>query len=378
MVILISTISISFIIYLFSRYWHQLSTRKVEYSRYLDKKRAYLGEEVTITTEIVNKKLLPLPWISIYSIVPTQFVFLDSKTTRRIIEWKSEYTIVTSLLFYEKVKRKDIFYCNERGYYSIYGARVKIGDLFGFTYAEEELKLPISLIVYPRIKPLNELIVPKNTHQGDISVKRWIMPDPVQVVGSREYTSSDSFNTIDWKSTARLGSLQVKKFDYTSDPSLMIFMDIQTEKIYWRSIDSEAIELGIEISAAIMQNSLENKIPVGLCANSMYIGCKTSVFIEPSISKNQRRLILDSLAMTSYHRGTDMQKLLREKAKVLKKENVIVLVTAYISEGLVTELNLLSKRGYKVKVILTKKCDNIRSLDKRIELLDGSKEPLAS
>lgn len=378
MVILISTISISFIIFLFSRYWHQLSTRKVEYSRYLDKKRAYLGEEVTITTEIVNKKLLPLPWISIYSIVPTQFVFLDSKTTRRIIEWKSEYTIVTSLLFYEKVKRKDIFYCNERGYYSIYGARVKIGDLFGFTYAEEELKLPISLIVYPRIKPLNELIVPKNTHQGDISVKRWIMPDPVQVVGSREYTSSDSFNTIDWKSTARLGSLQVKKFDYTSDPSLMIFMDIQTEKIYWRSIDSEAIELGIEISAAIMQNSLENKIPVGLCANSMYIGCKTSVFIEPSISKNQRRLILDSLAMTSYHRGTDMQKLLREKAKVLKKENVIVLVTAYISEGLVTELNLLSKRGYKVKVILTKKCDNIRSLDKRIELLDGSKEPLAS
>jgi len=352
--------------------------RKVEYSRYLDKKRAYLGEEVTITTEIINKKLLPLPWISIYSIVPSQFIFLDSKTTRKVVDWKSEYTIVTSLLFYEKVKRSDIFYCNERGYYIIYDARVKIGDLFGFTYAEEELKLPISLIVYPKIKPLKELIIPQNTHQGNVSVKRWIMPDPIQVIGSREYTSRDSFNNIDWKSTARLGRLQVKKFDYTSDPSLMIFMDIQTEKIHWRSVDSEAIEHSIEIAASIMDNAINNKIAVGFCANSMYIGCKTSVFIEPNLSKHQRRLILDALAMTTYHRGTDMQKLLREKAKLLKKDSVIAFIASYISEDLVRELNSLCKRGCRIKIILTKKCSPIKGLDKRIEVLDSNKVLLAS
>ncbi|MTI47410.1 MAG: DUF58 domain-containing protein [Firmicutes bacterium] len=349
--------------------WDKWAVRKIEYKRYLDKDRIFPGEQVIMTTEIVNRKLLPLPWIEVATEVPNSFSFNDQKTVKYSKEGNKIYRVVTSLISYQRVRRRNSLICEARGYFNIYDLDLSIGDFFGVKTAEMKVTYPMKLIVYPKIKPLEELIVPYKEPQGEISVKRWIMPDPIQVIGAREYTSRDSYNTIDWKTTARMGEMYVKKFDFTANPSLMMFLDVQTSKVYWQDVNTDFIENGIEIIAAMTERAIKEGVPVGYTSNGYFNGENPSVFINPEFRRSQRVAILEALAKTSYSRRLPLDKLINMRSKQLDRGSCIVIATAHVSDGLRNEINYLAKQGYMVKVILLDNDARAAGLKKEVELI---------
>lgn len=46
-------------------------------------------------------------------------------------------------------------------------------------------------------------------------------------------------HTINWKATARTGSMQVNKYDYTADHHLMIYVNFDQTEDKWRPIVHE-------------------------------------------------------------------------------------------------------------------------------------------
>lgn len=356
--------------------WDKWAIRKVEYKRYFDKDRIFAGEQIVMTTEVINRKLLPLPWIEIITEVPNSFEFNDQKTMRYSKDGNKIYRVVTSLISYQRVRRHNSLVCSKRGYYNIYDLNLNIGDFFGIKTAEMNVTYPMKIIIYPVIKPLEDLIIPYKEPQGEISVKRWIMPDPMEIIGAREYTSSDSFNTIDWKTTARLGQLYVKKFDFTANPGIMTFLDVQTSKVYWQDVNGEYIENGIEIVAAMTERAIKEGIPVGYTSNGYFHGDNPSIFIQPGTKKSQKITILEALAKTSYARRMSIDKLIRMKSKEIGKGSCVVIVTAYISDDLRKEINFMSKRGYKVKIILLDNDAVSTGLNKEIEVIYSNNQGL--
>jgi len=363
--IIIVSIGIAYI----TSHWSNMSFQNVQFKRYVDKERIFVGEKVRLTTEITNRKLLPLPWIEIHTEIPESFIFQDQKVINfNRKSSKKIYKVITSLISYQKVKRHNNIYCDKRGYYDLYDVKASIGDYLGMKVAERDLVCPMRLIVYPQIKPLERLIVTNKEPQGNISVRRWIMPDPMDIIGAREYTTRDSFNSIDWKTTSKIGKLHVKKLDFTANPSIMTFLDVQTGKIHWQDVDLSLIESGIDIAASITHKALEEKIPIGYTSNAYFNGDKHDLFIKPRMGKSQKSAVLEGLAKTTDTRRISIEELIGSKMKNLNKDCIIVLITSHLSNNLKNLVNVMSTKGYNFKIILLSDSKDVINLNKNVEL----------
>ena len=57
---------------------------------------------------------------------------------------------------------------------------------------------------------------------GDISVRRFILEDPLLTVGFREYTGREPMKSISWTQSARVGRPLVKQYDHTVDATVTV------------------------------------------------------------------------------------------------------------------------------------------------------------
>lgn len=354
MTLSLSVIMLVLMGYFLSSKWQTLAPKKFDFHRQFSKRRAAIGESVTLITTMTNNKWMPLPWVSIHSKVPASFSFEGYNQERLNQEEMGEHSLVTSFLFYERVRRQDAFTCNQRGYYRLEPVSVSFGDLFGFTKADKVFSVDDGLYIHPEIKRLSAFKWVPDQYLGDVSVKRWINPDPITTIGTRQYTHDDAFSTIDWKSTAKVGALQVKKADHTSDPYLMVFFDVQTNPTHWNNIDKVAIEKGVMLCAATCDEALKNRIPVGVCHNSVDAFARNATFLEPSLSDQQKQRLMDALALVTPYRGIAMAALIHQSLPKLRPGTTLVFVCAFVSDEVRNALNILARKGVRVKVLVTR------------------------
>lgn len=372
MIYLVIILILALILYGSARIWDKIVFKKVNINIGFENHRIFSGDDLKLLTKIENRKIMPLPLIQIEFNLPKEFIIKNEEELEKSNINNYIYRIVSSLLCYERLKRKDVFKVYKRGCYVINKCEVKLGDFLGYSSVEKSVYINKNIIVYPKIKTLDKfLIIPQNP-QGDISVRRWILADPIQTIGSRKYTNRDSFNSIDWKATAKLGELHVKKFDYTSSPAIMMLLDVQTSEIYWKNIDEEIIEKGVEIASAIMKQALSEKIAVGFTSNAIFQSEDNHVFVEPKANGKQEERILEALAKVTYRRTYSMENFITVENQWLDREYTLVLLISYLSNELKLKLNQLFNKGYNVKIILLNNSVNIIGLNKKIELIKTS------
>lgn len=369
MAVIIGLLCLALVVNFTLERWDSYALKNIQYHREFKHQRVFEGDHNQLITEVVNQKVLPLPWLKLTTLVPWQFEFIGSKTAQVRADELAEHSMVSSLLFYERLKRTDKFICKKRGYFHIYQMTVEVGDLMGLVKAQKQIPTDLKLWVYPEIKPLQSLIKEFKSLQGNVSVRRWIMPDPMVVTGARLYRQSDPFQMIDWKTTARTNALHVKQLDFTADQSMMVFLDVQSQEIYWRDIQADLIEESIRICASIINESLREKIAIGFCANTIATEGHGNIYIPISQSLAHRQQLFDAMASVSHFRSLEMQNLLHQKTQMLDQQTAIVLVTSYLSEPLVHQINRLARLGYQIKLILM--CDdfNPNRLDRRVQCL---------
>lgn len=371
--------SISILIYLavlivfLTLRWKKWSVKKIECKEYVDKNKIFEGEEFNLILAVSNKKILPLPWVRILLQIPESIKDKDERSKyKEFIEIHKKNT-VTSLFSYQRVRITNRIKCNRMGYYPLPDVRISMGDYIGLTKGELDFNIPRAITVYPKIEPLEQLIALNTSLQGDISVKRWIIPDPMDVIGNREYTSRDSFNTIDWKASAKTGKLYVKQFDFTSDPSLMVFLDVQTQENYtWGYVD-ENIQKGIRLAASIVDKAIKEKIPVGYSTNAYLLGNKYTFFIKPRCDNKQKGLILDALTRTKNSRRIPFGVLVNDKIKLLEKNDTLIFLISYISNDLKEQINYYSKIGYNIKLILLGKDVSTEGISRNVEIAKSTR-----
>ncbi len=242
--------------------------RGFSYSRSFSRSTAFEGDQVELIEVIRNRSVFFLPWVRLEMRVPPSFDF----NTREEVEIRggNYHKSVFTLMPYSQVTRRHRVTLRSRGHFQLKQASLTAADLLGMRSVAREVDAPAEIYVYPRLLPEDEAALPSSRAQGDVSVRRWIQPDPFLVNGIRGYRSGDPERDIHWAATARLGELQVKTHDFTSDSRLMVLINGQLTESQWGSLmdyEQPRIENAISLAASMCVYALRRGMEAGFAAS---------------------------------------------------------------------------------------------------------------
>ena len=338
-------------IYVLGRLWARRSLAAVQLARRHDR-RVFWDERFAVQIDVHNRGILPVLWTKVADNVPAEL------TTGR------SFRQVISLLPRERLRLSYDLIGRRRGYYTFGPLVVESGDLLG---SAEYLKRRADddfVIVYPKIVSLRSLGFPSQSPFGTLPSRERLFEDPTRIRGVRDYQPGDSLRRIDWKTSARIGSLQVRRFEPAIALETAIFLNLDGGE-YSAAERLIATELGVTIAASISVHLVEQRQAVGLVSNGrdplqdMDAG-SSALPVAPvlPLRKGREHLmdVLDLLARIEVAPEGDAAPfldLLNRHSMRLPWGSTAVIVTPREADGLLDTLLTLRRRGMAVILVTT-------------------------
>lgn len=340
-----------------SRYYTKISFKKLHYERKISKSAVFEGESLDLVEVIANNKLTPLPWLRVESRLSPWLRF-RSQENLEILDDRFHRSVFY-LRPYSRITRRYRVKCMRRGYYDLSITTLTVGDLFGLSSTSMEARSDARLFVYPSILGQDELPDEALRWQGDVSVKRWIFPDPILINGIRGYQRGDSRKDIHWKASARSGSLQVKSHDYTVFPRLLLVFNIDPEDNFWGQLSAqqmEEMEYGIRVVATLCNWAIVNNMEVGLYSNaSISFAPDVSIAIEPACNASQINHILETLAGLEFKEQESIYRTMEHLVENDTSETDILVFSTFWNDSLEARSEELHRKGNSVTHIPLRK-----------------------
>lgn len=361
--------------------WAHYCMQNLHYHRQLSEQRAIFGETITLSVQIDNAKLLPLPWLETQDSVPRDLPIQGQ-------ELRSAYgsnVLMLECLFspswYERVTRRYTVLCNMRGIHAFGPVTLRSGDIFGFLSREKKCPDRQYLLVYPLVVPLDSFNLPARHPFGNLRTPRRLLEDPSRVIGIRDYQYGDSMRRVDWKATARAMQLQSRVYEETTTHTLMIFLNATTRLDIHYGVHPELQELAICAAASVASWGLDQGYAVGLHANTMLFmpdeattmhDEKNSDSTQPAetfeetlksqlrrrhvrvaaaSNAEQRSRIMEMLARIQSYFGSSIEDVIQQERTHLPAGATVVVITSAISETLIDLLTRIRRSGHTVSIL---------------------------
>lgn len=338
-------------IYVLGRLWARRSLAALELSRRHDP-RVFWDERFAVRIDVHNRGVLPVLWAKLADNVPSEL------TTGR------SFRQVISLLPRERLRLSYDLVGRRRGYYTLGPLIAEGGDLLGSAAYQKRHADDDHVIVYPRIVSLRSLRLPSQSPFGTLPSRERLFEDPTRIRGVRDYQRGDSLRRIDWKTSARIGSLQVRRFEPAIALETAIFLNFDAGE-YSAAERSVATELGVIIAASIVVNLVEQRQAIGFISNGRDPLRETDLGAPSSptapvlpLRKGREHLldVLDLLARIQIMPEGDavpFLELLNRHSLGLPWGSTIVVVTPREVDGLLDTLLILRRRGMAVILVTT-------------------------
>ncbi len=261
---------------------HNWASKKMCNLRYNTESTTILAEkdeEVCIESSIANISKLPITYIRITENLPDRAELIGGKYyikdhlisvgNKRIARHQLALAPMKELV------RKERFKLKERGVYGYGDYSVETGDFLGVKTITVYGCVPKHVAILPSKIENENVRAIVGGFLGDISVRRFIMEDPILTVGYNEYTGREPLRDISWTRTAVQGKMMVKKYDYTSELRVMILLNIEGGTV-------EEVERCLELSRMAIEIFEQKRIPYGFRTNGMLFGPEGSISYFPA------------------------------------------------------------------------------------------------
>lgn len=335
-----------------SALWGRYCLAAVSYGRQFQTERLFCGEQLELWIEIVNAKPLPLAWLKADDEFPENFqvdrveLGSSSKPHRRIL------TNLLSMRWYERVRRRYRLTAKRRGAYDFGPVLLSSGDIFGFRTRLLEVPTQQTVLVYPRLVPLNRIPLRVARPGGELLGERRIVEDPLRLAGVRDYTPGDPVRHIHWKNSARTGQLQTKVFEPAASQHLVIFLNGQTLERAYQGVLGDYFETAIMVAAALANAGLDARHPVGLFTNNSVRDASRRVRLPATRHASQMVRILETLAQMTHFTLLPLDQLLRLEAPNLPFGASLIAVSAVANDAILTALIDLRAAGHPLSLIV--------------------------
>ncbi len=356
-----------------SKLWSRFSLVGVSCERSLSETRIFPGEHIDLRLRLVNRKLLPLPWIQMDDEIPTG-LSPDITLTPGSKPGVGYMSKAAALLWYTGVSWKQRLYGNKRGYYTLGPIALTSGDIFGFYPRSITEPLIDHVIIYPRILPIAKLEIPPIYPIGETIAGRRIFEDPIRVIGVRDYSPHDSRRRIHWKASARHQNLQVKVFEPSTTLNVALFLAVDSfphDSLQGKedselnistaasadsfqqevSQDDEDFELGISATASIANHLTEQRSSVGLFVNSRLADSGQPIEMLPGSSTGQLVEMLEALAKVTRLSSGPFEEFLQTELIGLPWGTTLIITLSRPSPSLIELLDSLQKSEHRLMVL---------------------------
>lgn len=209
-------------------------------------------EKIVYSDKVINGLFWPILYISFSIALPRNAVISDNGRNTK------GYRI--SLLPYHASRHTIIFSFPRRGVYK--GGRyfMETGDFLGFKSFVRSSQIADKITVMPR-KCEDEMVLKTlGGYIGDISVKRFIIEDPILTMGFRDYTGHEPMKKISWPQSVRTGKLVVKNYDYTVDANVAVVLNLASGSLTEK-------EKSLEIARTVCEELEKQHIPYKFMSN---------------------------------------------------------------------------------------------------------------
>lgn len=332
--------------------WSRYALDRLEYKRSLSQERCFVGDEVTLTVELSNKKILPVTYLTVDDQLSDRLE-IKGRKVRFLRIGKGVLRLLFGLGWYQKVIRRYTLQPMRRGFYQIGPATISGGDPFG--YVEKTLPVPevARLLVYPRIVPLERVGIPSRKPFGDLKSNNRLFEDPMRFAGVREYQPGDPLNRVHWKATAAAGRIQVRVLDPSSTVGLAVFLNTWSFERSWLGTDPDAFEAGCSLAASVVNWGVQEGLPVGLYANGVVQDWGLTLRIPPARGPEVLPHALEGLARLLSASGQPLESLLVEEVPRLGYGTGVVIITRMVSPELAAGALNVQRTGRPVTLVVT-------------------------
>lgn len=336
--------------------WGKYGLSRLEFTHHVDKQQVCFGEAVEYRQEIVNRKLLPLPWVFLETEIPAETVLRKGSTVHSHKPGRRALLRTLSILWYQKVIRTYHFCGEKRGWYALGPTRVVTGDIFGIYQKETTWQKPAVFVVFPRILPVRTEKSLSISPAGDWERQSFLLQDPFTFTGTRDYYPGDSIKMVDWKATARLSRLQVRQYNAPETRRLAVYLNVNTFENAWEGIYGDVLELAVITAASLMQNAVQTGWEVMLVSNgrmqseNMETELITTVPYGRGLAHG--RVLLESLARLNPYSFHSIEEVTLQTVPRLKQESLVIFITAVLTGEIKNTVRLLARKGYRIQLVL--------------------------
>jgi uncharacterized protein (DUF58 family) len=320
--------------------------------------RAFHGEVVQASLVVANQGRWPVLWLKLHESLPLDLHVPNFEQR------------VVSLASKERTTLEYPLKCQRRGYYRLGPLSLLTGDYFDLTSRREAVWPAEPFIVYPRVVPLSRLAqsIPSQLPFGNLASQRRIFEDPSRFFGVRDYRPGDSLRQINWKSSARAGQLQVKRFQPAIALNTMLILNLNDDEYALRSRTPSG-EMGIVVAASVAAHLIEQRQPVGLAVLGMdAVTQQVGLQIIPPVRGREHLMrLLEILARAERASTTPFVRSLDQASARLGWGSTAVVITPGASPHLEEALLQMRRRGVYVLLVATDPLTAFRSLRGRLE-----------
>ena len=268
--------------------WPRLVIRRITFSRHLDPGTPTVGEPFEEVFKVRKKGWVPAPWLEIRDLGQ-----IPDYQPGRVFSAGSEPVTWRARGSYRR-----------RGWMTFGPTAMRVQEPFGLFSQEVRLRDRTTVLVYPRVRPIPELLA-SSAQQIGVSPSFGAWADyPPETGGVRDYTSGDSFGRIHWPLSAHHNRLMSKTFEQPLTTDIWILLDLD-RKVHFGEGEESTVEYAVSLAASMTSQVYSRGRQVGLIAND-----GRGTFLEPHRALRQDRLILDYLAIAQADGNTSLSQAL--------------------------------------------------------------------
>ncbi len=311
------------ILFVLAMLWPRFALRGIHVERSLDAGTPTVGESFKERFEVRKETWVPAPWLEVRDLSE-----LRGYQPGRVIAVGRDGAGWTAQGVYR-----------QRGWVTFGPTRVRSSEPFGIFSHEVRINDRRQVLVYPRVRPLPELLMPAAQHAGTAQRFGNWADYPPETGGVRDYVVGDSFGRIHWPLSTKHNRLMSKTFEQPLTADIWVVLDLD-RKVHIGAGEESTTEYAISLAASVALQIHGRGRRVGLIAND-----SKGTLLEPHRAVRQDRVILDYLAVAQADSSTDLATALSWEKNRRLPRRAIAVITPDPNPSWVNVLQAIRGRG---------------------------------
>jgi len=296
----------------------------------------YKGDLIEVSLTVKNKSYRRTQQLEIFDNVPHEMKIRRGLNQMRL-----------NLGPGQSAKIEYMLRCPLRGHYSIGPISVRYRNAFDLFVSESKINDICDITVFPQVRDIEDAMIRADVPKMYTGATTLRTPGPgMEFYSLREYLSTDSMRSINWKAFARTGDLMVNQ--KTRDAVTDFFIILDTREVSRiGTVLKNPLEMGSSAAASISSHFLKRKDSVSLVTYGERMD-----FLPADSGDKQNYKILSRLSSVYPSGSMPLQAVTNALAPRISRGSPVFIISSLEGDGTtLPAIRSLSANGHEVIVL---------------------------